>query len=89
MAYMEWLWFYEFVTVHTTVKKAISNMLPLSVRIGRGKPNLEQNVLAALTVDSTVWFGRGIHSTHLVNWSIVIKINKFFFLLIGIGPIKI
>lgn len=54
MAYMEWLWFYEFVTVHTTVKKAISNMLPLSVRIGRGKPNLEQNLLAALTVDSTV-----------------------------------
>lgn len=54
MAYMEWLWFYEFVTVHTTVKKVISNMLPLSVRIGRGKPNLEQNLLAALTVDSTV-----------------------------------
>lgn len=54
MACMEWLWFYENVTVLTTVKKAISNMPPLSVRIGRGKPNLEQIFLAALTVDSTV-----------------------------------
>lgn len=40
---MEWFWFYGYVTVLTTVKKAISNMLPLSVRIERGKPNLEQN----------------------------------------------
>lgn len=59
---MEWLWFYEYITVHTTVKKQFPNMLPLSVRIGRGKPNLEQNLLAALTVDSSlIWKRNSLH----------------------------
>lgn len=37
-------------------------MLPLSVRIGRGKPNLERNLLAALTVDSSlIWKRNTLH----------------------------
>lgn len=61
---------------------------PISSVNCRYKQRTFLNSLAALTVDSTVWFERGMHSTHLVNRSIIIKINKFFFLLIGRGPKK-
>ena len=43
---------------------------------------------AALAVTSADWVGRGIHSTHLVNWSTIIKTGSFPLGVLGRGSRK-
>lgn len=53
----------------------------------KGNPNREKNSsIAALAVTSAFCDGNGIHSTHLVNWSTIIKQCSFPCSVLGRGP---
>lgn len=65
-------------TSHISLSSLLLKLVPWSVNICKGYPNLVKNsLIAARAVTSVVCEGRGIHSTHLVNWSTIININEF------------
>ena len=66
-----------------------SKFRPWSENIWNGYLNLEKKPsIAAFAITSAACEGNGTHSTHLVNWSTIIRICSFPLGVLGRGPKK-